>query len=425
MTTNVRVTFGDVEFSGTDIREAIVTEEFNPLSITLPISTLNLLLYSEDADFSILNPAGDYEDLKYRAPLAVYASINGVEKFIGQYFLKSWENKSETLIRFQCMDSMGVLNSLTTYLGGIWLTPITMGELIDTILGEAGVSYDLDPNLTDVELTGWIPVCTYREALQQVLIAGGGYAICARQLGGIKIGTILALGVTTKGIITGVGRTGQSRNWKKRWRPSQWEGVVGTISIPRSEQGANTKPILRPLITGVDVEAHDITEGTGTRKLFDGELAIGVHDIIFSQPMHTLSVSGAIISASGANYAELTVASAGAVTLDGSVYDDTVTVFSHGTPPTPPQTENRLRLENGSLVNSANAATIAELVYNYYAGRYKQSAKLIKPLAKIGDPVLIETLYDREINGIVEKMVVNLAGGYLAQTDVIGSVEPL
>jgi hypothetical protein len=418
------VQFGDVEFSDTDIREANLVEEFNPLCITLPISKLDLLLYSEDANFSILNPSGDYADLVHRQPMMVYEMNDGEQVVIGKYYLDDWENVSDTLIRFSCIDEMGILDGLT-YKGGIWLTATTMGELIDEIFSELDTEYELDPNLEDEEITGWIPICSYREALQQVAFACGAYVLCSRQNGFVKIGPSDLFGVVTQGVRSGVSHAGQSRIFQKRWRPSQWEGVGATVEIPESDQGMGTKINLRTQVTGVEVSMHDIVEGTGSKVLFEETLAEGEHEIQFSQPMHDLSITGATITESGANYAIVDVASEGTVTLTGQVYIDTVTIAGVYMSLDSDVKTNILKITDASLVNSSNGATIAQSIYDYYQERFVIKPKLYAPSVNPGGSVLVDTLYSRQISGIIEKMEVDLAGGFIAKTTIVGELETL
>jgi hypothetical protein len=421
-TTYPIVQFGEVEFSDSDIREATLIEEFDPLSITLPINRLDLLLYSEEANFSILNPSGDYADLVHQHPMMVYEMSGGSQVVIGQYYLDDWENVSDTLIRLTCMDEMGILDGLT-YKGGIWLTPITAEDLFIEIFSGIDTEYDLDPNLEDTELTGWIPICSYREALQQVAFACGAYVLCARQDGLVKIGTTDTVGTPTKGIRSGVAHAGQSRIYQKRWRQSQWEGVDPTYEIAESEQSMGTQVNLRRQVTGVELSMHDIIEGTGVKTLFEGTLAEGDHEITFSQPMHDLSVTGATITTSDANYAELNVASEGTVTLTGQVYIDTVTVYGVYMSGISGVKENILKITDASLVNSSNGATIAQSIYDYYQERHVIKPKLFAPVIKPGSSVLVDTLYSQQISGIVEKMDIDLAGGFICKTTIVGELE--
>jgi hypothetical protein len=168
---------------------------------------------------------------------------------------------------------------------------------------------------------------------------------------------------------------------------------------------------------------HDIIEGTGFRTLFKGTLAEGEHEINFSQPMHDLSVTGATITESGANYAMLDVDSEGTVELTGQVYIDTVTVYGVYMSVASGVKENILQITDASLVNSNNGATVAQRIYDYYQQRYVIKPKLYAPSVEPGRSVSVDTVYGQKISGVVEKMEVDLAGGFIAKTTVVGELE--
>ena len=297
-----------------------------------------------------------------------------------------------------------------------------MGALLAQMFTGLNVDYEIDPDLETVPLTGWIPICRYREALQQIAFAAGAYILCARQNGVIKFGRIDATGAVTRGIVCGVPRAGQSRLWKKRFRPSQWSGVEPVYDITHGDQSVDQKISLRPYVTGVELSMHDITVGTAKRKLFEGVLSAGTHEIQFSQPMHTLSVTGAAtIVESGANYAILDVASEDTILLEGLVYNDSITKIGVYAPVGEGVKKNILTISEASLVNSSNGPAIAQRVFDYYQKRHQQEVKLIRPRAFIGSEVLVETLYGRKISGMIEKMVTDLAGGYVGKTTIVGT----
>ena len=421
MSTHVKIVFASTVFERDMIRSAVLTEEFHPLSLTVPVSYLEVELFSEDARFSIIDPSGDFTLLQHRQPLTVIAVIDGTETFVGRYYLDTWENLTDNLIKLTCVDELGLLDTLT-YRGGIWLEPITMGALLAQMFTGLNVDYEIDPDLETVPLTGWIPICSYREALQQIAFAAGAYILCARQNGVIKFGRIDATGAVTRGIVCGVPRAGQSRLWKKRFRPSQWGGVEPVYDITHGDQSVDQKISLRPHVTGVELSMHDITVGTAKRKLFEGVLSAGTHEIQFSQPMHTLSVTGdATIVESGANYAILDVASEGTFLLEGLVYNDSITKIGVYAPVGEGVKKNILTISEASLVNSSNGPAIAQRVFDYYQKRHQQEVKLIRPRAFIGSEVLVETLYGRKISGMIEKMVTDLAGGYVGKTTIVGT----
>lgn len=383
-----------IYFTKTDIKSASVVEEVDPISASVPINTVELLLFSSDATFNIINPTGDYSALQYRQPLAVYEVIGDDTVFIGQFFLDTWENTSDTEIKFNCIDMLGVLD-LQTYYGGIWLAGKKVGELLEEIFEAIYVPYDLDSELYDTMVYGWIPKCTYREALQQIAFAIGAYVSCSRS-GLIKIyKTILASANT---------------NYDS--------------AIAKAEKGLDQKLTLKTLVTGVEVTAHDYVENTTVTELYNGTLAAGDYTIVFNAPMHDLSITGATITASGANYAIISVASEGSVVLSGQGYTDTTQVFGvYNTTLDANIKTNVLKVTDATLVNYANVAEVTQRVYDYYQQRYLQKVKLFVPSIEVGQTALIDTLYSKQIRGVVEKMSIDLSGGFISQAEITGVVQ--
>ncbi len=383
-----------ITFTGADIQEATVVEQIDPISATVPTNILELSLYSDSADFAIISPAGDYSALQYRQPLAVYENVGNDKFFIGQFYLDDWDAISDTSMIFHAVDMIGVLDTIP-YLGGLWLSGSdTVGDIIEAMFAAISTPYDLAPDIASVVVKGWIPACSYREALQQIAFAAGAYVTCSRA-GLVQIyETVLASGLSS-----------------------------AEYTITKAQKGRDQTLTLKTLVTGVEVTAHDYVANTETSELYNGTLAAGTYTITFNAPMHDLSATGATIAASGANYATLTVASGGVVTLSGQGYTDTRRVVGvyDATLDTYVKT-NILTIADATLVCSDNVATVAQRVYDYYQQRYTQKVKLFAPSAAAGNSVLVDTLYSKQILGIVEKMDINLTGGYIVKAEITGVV---
>lgn len=432
MATYPKVVFETVTFEKTQIKSAQLVEEFNPISVTVPACTLTLEVYIADPSgngFTIIDPGGLYSVFEYRAPLMLYEVIDGVNTFIGRYYLDTWKNLSDNILELVCMDELGLLDTLT-YRGGMYTSATPVSTIVADIFSGITLEYTLDPDLGDVELIGWIPIGSYREAIQQVMFAAGGYVLAARQQGIIKFGIATSRGIVTRGLHPGIsGYSGDPKSavttraggrlYQQRFRESQWEGVESATPISNAQQTAPAVK-LRTQVTKVDVSMHDITAGDAERRLFYGSLEVGTYEIQFSQPMHSLSIIGGSIVSSGANYALISVDPAATVTLEGKVYNDTITNDYY--PKTaPPEKENIITVPEGSLINSSNGLDTAQRIYEYYQNRHTHETKLIQPEVYIGKEVVIDSLYGRQIQGFIEKMTLDLTGGMVGKTTIVGN----
>lgn len=376
-------------FEGTDIRECSVLEQISMIGTEAPIDTLRLLLHSTDADFSMLNPAGNYTALQKRQPLTVYEVIDGAQITIGQFYLDVWKNKSDTEIEFEASDLLSILETMY-YAGGMY-SGVTVQAFVDTLLTGINIPYDLDYDLTSVALTGWIPYCTYREALQQIAFAAGGFLTCSRSNVLRIVKTKIASQATT------------------------WDTEITT-----SEKGNPQSLELMALVTGVDLTAHSFINGSGTVTIFSGTLPVGQHQIIFDQPMHDVSGSGYNWLAAGVNDAIVNVTVQGTVTLTGTAYIDAKRVYSLRAAIGAYDKQNIIKITDAWLVSSANGQAVADRVYAYFSQRYKQIVRLYAPLAEPGNLAVIDTLYGRQLIAGIEKMDLDLSGGFIADIEAIG-----
>lgn len=384
-----------IYFEEDTIKSASVVQKVNPLSVELPIGSLDLSILSSDTSFDITDPTNEYAALRNRQPLDVYETVNGATIYIGQFYLDTWESKSQNIISFEAVDRIGVLDTLT-YMGGIWMDSdgVIAGELIDEILAAANAPYELDPDLYEISVIGWIPICSYREALQQICFAIGAYVTTARS-GTLQIKkTVLAT-----------------------------ELASFEFAISKAQKSLSQSLTLKTRVTGVDLTAHRYIASTESIELFNGVLVAGTHTITFSSPAHNLSITGATLIEVGANYVIVSVSVVGTVVISGQRYTDTTQIVSKNdltidafTP------KNVLSITNATLVNAGNASEILERVYNYYQQRYLHKVKLFVPNVIPGSSAEVEMYNDKKLGGIVEKMEVDLTGGFTSKTEITGVI---
>jgi hypothetical protein len=382
-----------IYFQGSEVQTAEVIEEVNMLSTEVPFGTLKLGLFSTDADFNILNPAGYFAALKERQPLSMHELVDNQSVFIGQYYLDTWTNPSDNQIEFECVDLLGILDSIP-YRGGIWLDGIQVQTLIANLLEPIYAPYELDVDLYGTVVKGWLPASTYREALQQIAFAVGAYITCARS-SAVKI-----------------------------YKTKIAETAAAGVTITKADKGIEAPLSLMTLVTGVTITTHDYIPGDESKELYNGTLAAGQHEITFDEPIHDLSVSGATITESGVNYAILTVASTGTVVLTGQTYIDTqraITIINETLDET--VKPNIIKIDKATLVNSSNSAEVTQRVYDYYQQRYLQKVKLFAPSAEVGDVAVIDSVYGNQMRGVIEKMTSDLANGFVVNAEARGVVQ--
>jgi hypothetical protein len=280
------------------------------------------------------------------------------------------------------------------YKGDLWLpSGVKSQDIIYEILNNvASMPYELDPDLYDIMVMGWIPAGTCRDALQQIAFAIGAYVDCSRS------------------------------NLIKIYKTKIMENATSGTAITAADIGIKPALELRPLVTGVEVSGHNYTVGTETVKLFNGTLAVGRYTIIFKQPVHTLTITGAAIVSSNANYATVNVTTAGTIVITGLNYDDSQQLYGiYNSVPTS-TVPNILSITDATLVNADNIVTVATLVNDYYQQRYLLKGRLYQPAFEIGQVALVDSFYNSQIKGCLEKMELDLSGGYIADVEIAGVV---
>jgi len=381
-------------FRGTDIKSASVVEEVNPPSVEVTANAFEVSLFSTTPQFSIIDPTGDYAALKLNQPLDVYEEVGNDTVYMGQFYLKGWENVSENEVKFTCVDRIGVLGDLQ-YNGGFWETATDVESILDALMLAAKTPYELDEDLVGATIQGWIPSMSYREALLQICFAIGAYVDCARS-GAVKI--------------------------RKMNLIADLPGYDNTIGQEaKSLSGSLT---LKPLVTGVSVTSYKYIKQT-VDVLFESYLAAGTHTILFSAPATSVGIVGgsASITSKAAHWAIVSVSISGTITIQGELYAESEAVYSvnmSGLDTSVPK--NVIKIEDTRLIHAGNATTTAQRLYDYYQQRYLLKTKLYAPVASAGTSVLIDTLQSKQIGGIVEKMTLDLTGGFTAQTEINGVV---
>lgn len=373
-------------FSGDEVINASIVEEVDPLSAELSINTLNFTLHSKDAEFNILNPNGIYKLLQQRQPFTVRQNNNGLIKNMGTFYLDQWKNKTETQFDMSAIDAIGVMDK-TMFMGGIY-NSVTADSLVSSIMTSAGFTYTMESSLKGILISGYLPICTHREALQQVAFA---------------IGAIISTSRTAEVIISVPKTT-----------------VTSKVDKCRKFMSGSSVELL-PLVTGVDVIEHRYVASTETTEAFNNTLPVGTHEITFNEPLHTFTITGGTITKQNANAVTVNVPTQGTVVINAKKYIDNTRVVSKRMANIPAgEKQNILRVEDATLVSSINSSTVVERVYNYYQKRLKQTFSMTLEDEKAGDFVAVDTMYNLVKNGTITENSINLTGGFRSKVVVIG-----
>lgn len=380
--------YGALKIFGEDsLISANILEEANVLSSEISINTLNFKFHSSSGEFSILDMKGVFSLFQKKQWMKAVENVDGVKKEMGTYYLDEPLSESVNVTSMACIDILGIMDQ-TNFSGGRY-EEVLASSIINDIMVSAGVEYELDTSYESATVSGYIPISTHKEALQQVAFA---------------LGAIVD----------------SSRNDKVKMYPAP---TVSTHMIGYSNKFDDHKIKQKALVTGVEVTAHKYVASADAQELFNGILSVGTHTITFSQAMHSLTVTGATISGWNANYAMLTVAVEGMVALSGKTYMDNKQVFGVYMPSLPANEKtNVLQIEDATLISGANAAAVAQRVYDYYQNRYEDTGSMILSDEEVGNMTTMDSQSNRKIQGFIESLEIDLMGGFIGKAKITGKV---
>ena len=275
----------NIEFRDTDILECRVLQETQPISLELPVSTANVVVYTEDTRFSMFSDGEFYNSLSQNLPVDLYESVDGVEGLVGRFYLDQWSALTENRLSFELVDALGVCAN-TEYLGAFWTEATPISTVIAGILGPVGLTSTVAAGIAGRTVKGWIPPGHVREALQQVCYAARCLVSTAKSTSVNFSDAVLPAAVFT--------------------------GYYGTFNYGTANYGGDPyyKPLTNtektdkqnlthlPLVTEIILKSHDYyylsDEESTTFEIFNGYLVPGDYVIVFPEPFYKVWVEGVL-----------------------------------------------------------------------------------------------------------------------------------
>ena len=400
---------------------------------TLPLPTVTAKInQSRREKFSPFSDGEYYQAMAAGLVVDVSESIDGVEQPVGRFYTEEWYCPREGELEIVCADLLGMMDN-KNYLGNFYENPTRADVMIADIMAYIGIGYTLDATIGSKLLKGYIPGnITLREALQQVLFAAGAYASTA--------------GSYTLSIKPSVIPVADS---------------TGDVTITDDEKTDSQKLKLQKKISGVTVMSHDYFKSEGVvEEIFSAYLEPGDYLIVYPKPYWHVEVQGlgdsliylantngdVIVSPDsgaypnctiyttfgnfefGANHVYLRVPNPGGQSLVlGKPWHESTQLFEWTSEGSGSTRANVWKIDSATLVPSAKtsteetAAEVLARVVAYANLRYQQEITLF-PCTDVGlgKIAVVDSLWGKDIVGIVEKMTSDLSGGYLIGTEIIG-----
>lgn len=308
------------------------------------------------------------------------------------FYVKSITRQSKYTYQIDCISAVGLLDTMQ-YDGGLWLytSPTTVQALMNSILSGSGVSFSYDPAYASQRVSGWIPISTKREAIQNILFALG-LNLLKRANGSIYV-------------------TGMDAS------------TSTAIADERVYQGG--KVVGRQAVSRVIVIEHDFVESNETEEIFKGDVIEPNTRIVFDKPYHNVvAVDGNSNPVSITAYTNYCIVhnTVNDVSITGQVYIDNRTEIENNLNN---DTDKVAKVEEAYLVNSMNAESVAQRVTNYYASANTVDASIVYRGAEFpGENITLKNTFGEQIIGLISQMDIVVSAVNKANLKVVTDYNP-
>lgn len=373
-------------FLDEDIAYCNILEEIDPISEKLSVNTMSLRVKTHNPEFSHVTGSIDNQMLTINQQMNV--TYNG-EPF-GTFFLKTWQDafNDGTVFDFNADDAIDILDSYP-FMGDIYTNkPVRdlLQEIFDICFPTRLIDFVLDEAFQDKSVSGYIPIGTCRMALQYICFAIGAIADTSR-------------------------------------RDYVWiyplEQVLERV-IPREKAYLGGFIESTEYFTGVDVVSHTYARGDEVKTVYDDEIEAGEHVFNFTEPLHSLSLTGGTILESSATFVKITVPETQHIKITGLNYSVAKISYPVRSNFLPGEVGRTKIYDGCTLVSQTDAKDIANRILLYLNMRKRLDIDVRLEDLECGYLTKAYT-YGRPIIGTTEHLDIKLRG-HRASLRLIGDV---
>jgi len=286
------------------------------------------------------------------------------EAILGIFYLKDGKQLSNAVYSMETHDAIGILDG-TKFMGGVY-DQVKAKQILESIMQDEGIPHFIDTALENKLVSGYLPICSKRAALQQLAFA---------------IGAVVDTSYDRNLYLYPM-RTTDIAQIKQ-------EELFTKLSFSHSD-----------VITGIKLAVHEYLKGDETMELFKGYL-VGNTKIEFSEPIHSLTIHGGSITEQGDNYARISGTGV-QVVLSGKKYiHNTFNINKDNDRVT--HNRNIAEVKKATLVTKENMQEVLERIYNDCIKNESISCRLVVDNHELGDLVEIDTFKGKR-QGIITKL---------------------
>ena len=320
--------------------------------------------------------------------------LDSQEISMGQFYLDTWESINSTQIKFNLVSPLAQLDKTqfknSNMYNGTATTSNSAYTVLESIFTDANWTYySIDNSLRNIYLTGYIPVCTHKQAIQHVAFVCNCIVYDSR-------GNTIEI----KPFNTSTSQNIESSN------------IFEPIKVQRKE-----------CVTGITINVHNFVRKNTTEEVFKGNLSKGKHEIIFNSPCTNVTVSSgnATIISQKINYAVLNVTRSGEIILNGYKYEDKNYKYIKEVTDETTVKKNTLDIDKATLINPNNVEELAEKWISYFR-MYNLiiEFKFISNGQLTGQNITFTDNEGKVFTGAFLRQNIDLGKGFLSNCNLLG-----
>lgn len=384
----------ELKFDNDSILSLNVVKNLDVIGSEANVSTLDAEVYYDDSNRILRN-----------APFSTIMWLyNGATYFCTMYLI-SVERTAKTQYRIHAEDLFGVLDR-RKYYGGFWYN-VSFQNVLNNIFHTNGMRDDpadyverneilwaeFNDGVANISIYGWLPVCTKREALQQLLFAAN-----------------VSMFVTQKGHLI--------------FSPLM-PNAIGTIETSKIYSEGSVEEIEKVNI--IELTEHSyITNNTEVKTLFDNtgvDTGSNEYVVLFEEaPIYDASItmsSGLTVISSNVNGAIVR----GSGKISGRIYTHEQNVISKVISNN--VDGKTVTVQNATLVTFANSTKVMEKLADYYEHAYKVSNSIVYSGESIGSKYNLQNPFEETDSGYLASANMNFSGIIKANCEFVGGITPV
>lgn len=304
------------------------------------------------------------------------------EKLLAAHYIMDSSREAKDLYTFSCQSAIGLLGD--DYLGGMYIN-MPVRNFLDDVLDNR--AYSLDVSFENYTVNGYLPICTRREALQQLAFSMGAM-------------------VTTQGT-----------------------DVIYLLPVPTQANGefaqkqifVGAKAEIKPRIYRLEVSAHSYTKSSEVVTLMSNKEVFGEAELFtFYEPHYDYAIQGGTIIDSGVNWVKINAN--GAVTLNAKTYIHNTSVYAKQNPlATAAERNNVFSVTEATLVHKGNVQAVLNRLYAVKQLRQTLTQEAVISGQRTGDIVTSVNAWESKMRGYITAMESNLTqSGHTASIEILG-----